>query len=235
MNARLHTSYVLIITALLVVIFFLFRANEKTTQENREKDSVIAEKNDVIRYRTNALGRVIAEKTAADIELKDLRKSYPMLVETINKLGIKVNRLVAAAQGGFTATGSGEVKIIHHTDTIRAEGLAPLVGGVAEINDGYLKMNGTIRTDVIDYFDYNYTYSDTLTLAFTKKKRFFRGDVITVSGSMSNPHAKFTSMTGVLVHKIKPKRFNVSVGAYYDPIRNQYGPAVTFGYSVIRF
>lgn len=234
MNARLHTFYILIITGLLVILFLFFRANEQTTQESKAKDRIIAEKDAVISYRTNALGQVINEKKAIELERDDLKKSFPKLLEAVNKqLEIKTKNLMAAVQGTMQVHGEGSVKIIH--DIIRSNNTVQVAGGVAEIDDGYLKMAGTIRSDVVDYFDYKYDYSDVLILGFSKKKSFFKGEEITISGALKNPNAKLTNVTGVIVHKVKPKRFNVSVGAYWDPLRQQYGPAITAGYSLIRF
>jgi hypothetical protein len=234
MNARLHTFYILIITALAVCIYFLFTANEDAASEVKTKDKIIEEKNSEIAYHKNALGQIIASKKAVEVERDDLRKAYPKLLESVNKiLEIKTKNLVAAVQGTMQAHGEGSVKIVH--DTIKVNNTVQLSGGVAEIDDGYLKMSGTIRSDVVDYFDYKYDYSDTLTLGFSEKKNFFKGTEITISGALSNKHAALTKITGVIVHKIKPKRFNVSVGAYYDPLRQQYGPAITAGYSLIRF
>lgn len=231
---KLHGIYLCGIAGLILIIFLLYFSFMKAKDQANQKDSVIKELNSELTLRTNFEGRVIAEKNAAVVDLDNLKKSYPKLVDDINqKLEIKTRNILAAIDAKFTAQGSGRVHVIH--DTVKTESGAQEPRFHVDIDDGYLKLSGDTKIDVIDYVDYKYQYSDTLLLAISEKNHFFKGKTFTVSGVLSNKNAHLTEGTGVLIHKEKAKRFNVSIGAYYDPITQRFGPAITAGYSLIRF
>jgi len=219
-----------------IILFWLW--NGARTQ-SKEKDSILAEKSDSIKYHLNKLNQIVAEKNAALIDLANFKKSYPDLEAEINKrLGVKTKNILAAYKAEFKATGHGEVNITNTSEEPFLMDGMPLGNDTTHkdhkihIWDGYLDLNGSIKKSS---FRYDYSYSDTLLLSFSRTKHYFKGTTITVSGVLSNINAKIIHKTGVLIQTVKSKRFNVSVGVYYDPFRKTYGPAITAGYSLIRF
>lgn len=227
-----------IIIGLIGIVILLFWLWNGARIQSNEKDSIITEKSDSIKYHINKFGQVVAEKEAALINLGNFKKSYSSLEADVNKrLGVKTRNLVAVYKGEFKATGHGEVKISTSEDPFLMDGL-PLGEDTTRrdrdvhIYDGYLDFNGVIKQST---FSYDYDYYDTLLLSFSKTKHFFKGTTISATGMLSNKNAKITHTTGVVIQTVKPKRFNISIGFYYDPFRAKFGPAVTAGYALVRF
>ncbi len=228
-----------IIIGLIGIIILLLWLWNGAKNQSKEKDYILSEKSDSIKYHLNKLNQVVAEKNAALIDLANFKKSYPDLEAEINKrLNIKTKNILAAYTAKFKATGHGEVPI---TDTSNEPFLMdgiPLAGDTAHkdhivhVQDHYLDLIAVINKSS---FAYNYSYSDTLLLSFSRTRHFFKGETISTSGVLSNRNAKIVSTTGVLIQTVKPKRFNISVGVYYDPFRQTFGPAVTAGYALVRF
>lgn len=229
---KLHSYYITGLIICAAVIYFLLSELQQKQIHINDQASVIKEQNSEITLRKNFEGRVIAEKNAAETDLETFKKSYPKLLEDINrKLEIKTKNILVAIDAKFSAHGSGTVQIIHDSITTESGSKESIVH--VEIDDGYLKAKAKSKSPFI-HVDYEYDYSDTLLLAIAKKKSFFKGETLSISGVLSNPNANITHTTGVLIHNVKPKRFNISVGMYYDPVRNQFGPGITAGYALIR-
>jgi hypothetical protein len=250
---NLHIRYLSAIIALISGLFLLGLELKKSNQKNHEKDGIINEKNSVISYHVNNEGRLVAEKEAAIGDFRTLQNAYPKLIEQAKKsLEIKNKKdIVSLTQTSFDSQGSGRVPLkfisgeILGTAVVRVDSgtlhtltlpKKDLVIAVAQIDDGYLKMNGFIKSgDMMDYFDYKYDYIDTLTTGITKHWRPFKGTEISVKGSLQNPNARITHITGITTERVKPKKMVISAGLYYDPIRNQSGFSINAGFPLISF
>ena len=82
---------------------------------------------------------------------------------------------------------------------------------------------------------YVYTYSDTLQYAFHVKKKWFLGnEQLYGSGMLSNPNAKITNSTSVLIKDYRDKRFYLGAGMSYD-INGNFVPSIQIGYSIYKF
>jgi len=228
---RVHLTYQAIIIILILGLIFLYRGLQTQKQQSVAKDSIIAEKNAEITYHKNAYGTIYAEKNAAIADLKALQSSYPDLVkQAVAKLNIKAKDISTLTQTVFHASSEGMIRVMH--DTIPGPTVEVPMG---DIKDGYLELHGELVEDVFDYVKYKYTYSDTLIQAFELKRRLFAADVAVIKSSLSNPNAKITSETGLMVQKIKHQRLNVSVGVGYNPFQNQFFPTVSAGYALFQF
>lgn len=235
---RVHAFYIILLLVACGVIFYMFHQLDKAGQVITSKESIIKEQKAELTKRVNSEGKTVVEKPVAFADIESLEKAYPKLIGDLReKLGIKSKNLVGALQARLQALGSGRIEVKHDTVIVKMDGNESNseVVGIVEVDDHYLRLNGTIHSDIIDYLDYNYSYNDTLLLAVDKKKSFFKGETLKISGMLQNPNAQIVQTTGVVVHQVKPKRFNISVGVYYDPFRKQFGPAVTAGYAFIRF
>jgi hypothetical protein len=242
---NIHIYIIIILIAAVIILFWLWNG---ARSESIQKESVISELNAEIKYHVNEKGQLVAEKAAAIVDRDNMMKYYPQLVRDINtKLDVKTRNILAAMEARFTARGSGSVKITpvvegHYTSDMTGPFLmdgeelgndsTKSKKGTVTIFDGYLKLDGSVDGDI---FDYKYDYSDTLLISFNSKKHFFKGETISVSGALSNRNAKITHTTGVMVKKIRPKRVVLSVGGYYDPFSQHFGPAITVGFPLISF
>lgn len=228
---KTHITYISLLIAAGVVIFLLLHRIESERQESKSKDSIISEKNAVITYHQNKEGTLYAEKNAAVADLETLKKSYPDLIkQAVAKLNVNPKNIAMFTQTVSQVQGEGKIKIVH--DTVPGSKVEVPMG---DIKDGYLDLHGELVEDVFDYVKYKYTYTDTLIQAFEVKRRLFSPDVAVVKSSLSNPNAKITAETSLMVQKIKHQRFNLSVGVGYNPFQNQFYPTVSAGYALIQF
>lgn len=218
------------IAGLGLAVFMLFNHNREQAMVIASKNSIIKKQNDSLVYRKTKEGKIIADKAAAEARAKDLEASYPLLAKRLEQMEIKFSNLKTAIQAEFRAINSGVSTVI--PDTIYREGKPVFVYPVA-IDDGFLSMKGEVEPDL---FRWDYVYTDELTTALhVKKKWIFGNEHLYFSGSLRNPNAKITNSTAVRVQEFRDKRFVFTIGGYYDPLRNQYGPSINFGYKVWAF
>jgi hypothetical protein len=224
----MKASYIFLIMAG-VIAFLIWRLNRVSGKLERT-DSVLGEKSDSIRYWKSRSGKTVASKTAAEISAKDLEKHYSSLAADLRDLKVKVSSLKAVLKASIEATGAGQVRIVR--DTIRLTGGAVMQRDSLFFEDGYLNLLALVNPGIGGTC--RYTYSDTvLWAAYDKKKWIFGNERLYADFRLSNPNARAVNMTSVLIRQ-RDKRFNVSIGAGYDPFTNQVRPGIYVGYSLIR-
>lgn len=223
------------IAMLLFLFVFLQLRYEHERQKNSQLNTVISEKNDSLHYHRNEQGRLIAEKVAAEVRYQDLQKAYPEIAESIRKeFDLKLKDVKVFIRNEFAARGEGKGSVVTNNyydstthRTIRFKDFS--------MDDGYLKFD-TRLYDSLSSALYSYIYSDTSnTVVHSKKKWLFGKEQLYSSTMFSNPNAKVVNSTNVLINNYRDKRFNISIGVYGDPFRMTWGPAVTVGYSLIKF
>lgn len=227
-----HTYYLIAIAILFVLLFILIQQKGNKTVELERANSIIKEQNAEITYRKDSEGRAIADKIAAQATAKQLQEAYPELAKTLTEqMDIKLKNLKALISAQIAANGKGTGIIVR--DTIyRDSGISNVVDSIYA-NDSYLNFRGQVNGAK---FDYSYTYSDSLTFAISTRKKWFLGkEQLYVSGRLSNPGAKVTGQTAILMDKYRDKRFSVNVGVLYDPFGNRFVPGVGIGFALFKF
>lgn len=219
---------------LMALCAWIIRYNEI---EKKELRSVIAEKNDSIRYHRNEQGKLISEKIASEVRAKDLEKMYPEVVKELEKsFDIKIKNLKAYIKNEFSATGTGTglVTINNHYDSVAKRSI-----WFRDFNmdDGYLTFH-TRLYDSLSSSLYKYTYSDTAQTVIASNKKWwqvFKNEQLYASTMFSNPNAKVTGTTNILVKNYRDKRWAVVVAAGYDPFRMKPTGMVGLGYTIFKF
>jgi hypothetical protein len=231
---KLHITYITIITAMAMAIFFLLDRWNKSKQKTHEQEQILTEKQDSIRYHKNKYDQVVSEKKSADITTKEFKDYYKAETQKLkDQLGITAKDLRAYMDAKFTTIGKGNTTVVHNhyiDSTGRAQDSTSL-----QISDGYLALRASI-SDSTRMAKYLYTYSDSMTFAISVKKKWFLGnETLYGSGVFGNPNTKITHSTSVLIKDYRDKRWVVSAGVSYNPFMNQFVPAVHFGYALIKF
>lgn len=228
---------ILIFTQLLtlVALFFVYDRWQKTKDKNARQESVIREKSDSISYWQNKHGQVVAEKHAAEVTAQELDDFYKEEIKLIkDEFNIKQNDLKAFVKAEFAAMGEGTTTINNHYHT-DSTGTITVSERTFDIADGYLSLAAVLDSTKVSY---NYTYQDEILYAFhTKKKWVFGKEELYGSGRLTNPNAKITNSTSVLVDDYKDKRWVVSAGVSWLPLNpdQQFWPAVHVGYALLKF
>lgn len=222
-----------VILILLLLVGFMFQRINKLSETVKNKDSIIAEKNDSLEYRRNESGRLVAEKLAAEASYKEIREAYPRLAAELKAdFDVKMKDLKAYVRNEIQASGSGNAEVHNHYTTDSTGKRYPY--WELKASDGYLNFSA----DVIDslHAPYKYSYQDTIvTVVHTKKKNWFAKEKLFTSSSLSNPNAKSVNSTSLLVSDYKDKRWVVWAGVGYDIINTQPMLGVGIGYALIKF
>jgi len=218
-------KYALPLALLIVVLLFLYAWNLRSKLESAT--SVLQEKEAQIGYFKANSGKVVAEKPAAQISKADLKEHYADLSKDLRDMKIKLSRLDAILKAAIEAKGEGVVTIVR--DTVRVPGMPQALSDSLFIDDGYLSLKAAIPGR------YRYFYQDSIVMAISGKKKWvFGNEVLYGSARLSNPNARATSLTSVLM-KHRDKRFVISLGANYDPFSNRLSPGIHAGYALIKF
>lgn len=227
-----HIFYLISLIAAGVLIYVLWTDRQQAKKDVRNYQSIVREKEAEITYRKDSEGRAIADKVAAQATAKQLEESYPALAKTITEqMDIKLKNLKAVISAQISAQGSG-IGIIVRDTIYRETGISNVVDSIYA-KDSYLDFRAQVSGAK---FDYKYTYYDSLTFAISTRKKWFLGkEQIYVSGRLSNPGAKVTGQTAVLIDKYRDKRFSVNVGVLYDPFNNRFVPGVGVGFALFKF
>jgi hypothetical protein len=228
----MKSAYIFLIMAgvIALLIWRLSVVNQKLDSSN----SVLSEKSDSIRYFRSESGKQVAVKSVAEITKADLKSHYQDLAADLQDMKIKLNSVRAVLKAVVEAKGEGTVKIVR--DTIFAPGYVPFIQDSVFINDSYLSLKAQIIPGTNDsYLSYKYVYQDSIVMAISEKKKWLFGKK-TLYGSvrMSNPNARATNQTSILI-KQRDRRFNLSIGISYLPFDNSFSPGVNIGYSLFRF
>jgi len=216
---------------LLILCGYLFWRLETKSRQLESKTSALEEKEATIREFRTASGRTATEKPTAEISNADFEKHYADIVKDLRQdMDIKLRNVVGVLKAEIEAQGKGELILVR--DTIRVPGAVPMVLDSAFIDDGYLKLKGGITART---FGYNYNYSDSLIFAVHSSRKWFLGNEKLVgTGRLSNPNAKITNQTSIVIRK-RDKRFVISAGVGYNPFTNQVVPSVHAGYALFKF
>lgn len=212
-----------------IVLYDLYQGQRMTTDS---RSSIIREQNTELEYRRSKEGKIIAEKEAAEAQVKDLKEAYPKLAKALTtEMDIRLKNLRSSIQAEFQALNSGSSKILR--DTIWKEGRPIAFKDSVKVNDGYLAFKGSIDKQTLSW---KYSYTDSITIALHVKKKWLLGNERLYSSFMlQNPNAKVINSTSVHIQEHRDKRWVISAGISYDPFRNQFSPSIGFGYALVKF
>lgn len=216
---KTHLYYLSGIIGLAVLVYILWSQLESSKSALRQANSVIAEKNAEIQYRTNREGRIIAEKQAAEIRAKELEKMYPQVYDEIKKdFDLKIKNLRAYIKNEFEARGSGTGEVTHNHYYDSAENRVVRFRDF-KMDDGYLKFK-TRLYDSLSNALYEYVYSDTAsTVIDARKKWLFGKEQLYASTMFKNPNAKITGTTNILVNNYRDKRLSFGISAGWGVLK----------------
>lgn len=220
------------IVGLIVVIGLMLSYIRKLEAASNRKDTIIAEKNDSLRYERTESGRLRVEKDAAVATAEEFKNAYPQIADELKReFDVKIRDLKAYVRTEFQARGqgSGSISNTYYVDSAGRR--------YKEFNmdDGYLKFKTTLFDSLIQA-PYQYTYSDTLTYGFKMERKWFLGKERLVGfGGLRNPDAKITSATNVLIEDYKDKRWVVTAGAAVNPFDGKIIPMIGVGYALMKF
>jgi hypothetical protein len=73
-------------------------------------------------------------------------------------------------------------------------------------------------------------------IAYNKKIwQIWKDEKLYATTMFSNPNAKITGTTSILVDNYRDKRWVLSVGGYVDPFNQKAGVSLNFGYALLKF
>lgn len=226
-------TYLIIIVVIGFIAFYFFNRNRILRETIDRKDSILAEKNDSLRYRRNREGQLIAEKLVAEGTTKEIASAYPKLAKELkDEFDVKIKDLKAYVKNEIAVQGKGNSQITNYygDSTNKATRRRDLL-----FHDGYLRFSATIY-DSIDAADSFYSYQDTITTIIHGRRKWFMGrEKLFASSSLKNPNAKVIGTTNILVDSYKDKRFVVFVGVGYDPFSNKVIINGGLGYALFKF
>lgn len=249
MNKYYAIPFILIL--LFAILFGLIQTYrlEKAKKEVKQKESVIAEKNAVIEYHVNEKGQLVADKEAAVLKAKELEASYPEIYKSLKEdMDVNFKRLKAFVQNEFEARGSGTGTIVnnHYYDSGTNQSFDSLK---FKMDDSYLKFNVNFELRYtpgkpinITQSPYTYTFADTAKTAIHGRKKWFLGsEKLYATTVFSNPNAKITGTTNILVDNYRDKRFSIGVSAGWGLVKVDndihtgwfVGPSIS--YSLFKF
>lgn len=227
-------TYFIVIAALLFASLFFYNRTQTLKERNQDKDSIISEKNDSLRYTKNENGRIVAEKNAAIASSREIAKAYPQLEKELKEdFAVKIKNLRTYIRSEILAQGQGKATVInnYHIDSTGNK----IEYRDVKFNDGYLTFESSIF-EGLDFGDSKYSYADTISTVISVKKKWFLGNEKFYASSMlRNPNAKVINSTSILIDNVKDKRFCVYVGPGYDFLNNQVTLNVGVGYALIKF
>lgn len=239
MNFKSHILYIIIIGIVLLVLFKVVSYAKKLHDEIGRKDSIIEEKVDSIHYHINEYNHVVGEKIAAVATNKELIKAYPDLVSEIRReFDIKAKEIRAIVRNEFAAHGQGNSTINNHyyTDSTGVQRSSwDLIA-----SDGYLNFRATVIDSTSAPYKYN--YSDTAITVISARKKWILGSEKLYSSTVfKNPNARINAGTSVLINNHRDKRWVISAGVSYLPLKygeswaEQIQPSITIGYALFKF
>lgn len=229
---KTHIYYITALTIAGFIIFYFYDKDRKSQAREKQYQSVITEKDAVIKYHVNDKGKIIAEKEASQISTKEFLDAYQSEAERLrNDMDIRTKNLRAYIQASFDAKGQGTGSVINNYYDSAGH---KMLTRHFTMTDGYLTFNAII--DSTAKSNYVYDYQDSLIYAFhVKKKWLLAPEKFYGSGMLSNKNAKITNATNVLINDYKDKRWVISAGVGYDPFSNQFRPVVSLGYALFKF
>lgn len=227
-----------VIVLILLLAWSLERGN-KFKKESEQRATVIGEKNAIIEYHVNDKGKIVAQKEAAELKASDLEKAYPEIYKTLKEdMDVNFKRLKAFVQNEFEARGSGTGNITnnHYYDSASGKNVT---FRDFHMDDGYLTFD-TRLFDSLSTSLYKYTYRDTAKTAIHGQKKWyqiFKSEKLYATTTFSNPSAKITGTTNIIIDNYRDKRIIVSVGMNYLPFceSQPFQPGIHVGYALFKF
>jgi hypothetical protein len=209
---------IFVIILILLLAWALERGN-KFKAESEQRGTVIDEKNAIIKFHVNDKGQTVADKEAAELRYKDLQKSYPEIYKALkDEMDVNYKRLKAFVQNEFAAHGSGTGSVTNNHYYDSASGKTIKFRDF-HMSDGYLTFD-TRLYDSLTSSLYTYVYADTAKTAIHGKKKWFLGsEKLYATTVFSNPQAKITGTTSILVNNYKDKRFSIGVSAGWGIVK----------------
>lgn len=238
----------IVIFILALLLAFVYMELQESKASDQRKDSVIAEKNDSIRYHKNELGKVVASKTAAVIkDGEDLKTQYPGIYADLQEqFGLSAKEikkdLRAYIHSEFEARGSGTGTVINHYHNDSSANNI-LDSAVIKTGDDYMSHQVTYIPGVLNP-PYSYVYRDTARTVFLSDKRFWqfwKDEHLTARTTFSNPNSKSTKMTNIMVNSVRDKRFSVSISGGWglvkvgNEVHTGFFVGPSFSYYLIKF
>lgn len=235
-----HYLIIILLICIALLAFGLFYFKDRAAsaaQESSRKDSIIREKEGIIQYRTNENGKLIAEKAAALLTTNELKEFYDAELKEIKKeMGINAKNLKAFVKAEFQARGEGDAHVTTSVDPETGEEMTDF-----EFDDSFLSFKSRIISGETTAPS-QYMYTDQLTYAFhVKRDHWWSKEQLYGSGMLSNPNAKITSATNVLVDNYKDKRWGIGVAAGYgvfvhdNEVKTGPGVMVSVHRTIIKF
>lgn len=226
--------YLIVISVLLFTSLWFYNRSQRLSALNDNQESIIAEKNDSIRYHINDKGRVVSEKLAAEAASKQIAEAYPQLEKELkDAFDLKLRDLRVFIKNEIQATGQGKSTVVnnYYTDSLGNK----IEYRDVKFSDGYLKFESSVF-EGLDFGDVKYEYRDTIsTVISSSKKWLFGKETLRAKSSLNNPNARVTGTTNILINNYRDKRFCVYVGPGYDFLNNQLTLNVGVGYALIKF
>lgn len=226
--------YLIVISVLLFTSLWFYNRSQKLSALNDNQESIIAEKNDSIRYHINDKGRIVADKLAAEATSKQIAEAYPQLEKELkDAFDLKLRDLRVFIKNEIQATGQGKSTVVnnYYTDSLGNK----VEYRDVKFNDGYLKFESSVF-EGLDFGDAKYVYTDTITTTISSAKKWFLGkETLRAQSALNNPNAKVINTTNILINNYRDKRFCVYVGPGYDFLNNQLTLNVGVGYALIKF
>lgn len=221
----------IVITLLSCVIIFLWFWKEDEAMSNKQKDSIIAEKNAVIEYKTNENGDLVAEKTAALASRDAIKSAYNDEISRIRKdFDVKLKDMKGFITAKIETMGEGKSSA-RDTLIIKEDG-TEITGKKIGINEEWFSLTGILLNND---FEYRYSTRDSVTFVTSfKKDKLFGPKRLIVNGISHNPNSNITGLRNIVVDDYKPKRVSLGPALFYDPFDNQFRVGVSANYSLIR-
>lgn len=230
-NPMVMSRIAYLLASMALVIAFLIWRLSVVNRKLDSSNSALTEKSDSIRYFRSESGKQVAVKSAAEITKADLKEHYQDIEANLRDMKIKLNSVRAVLKAVVQSQGQGVVTIVH--DTIRVAGVAPVVLDSILIDDSFLRLSGRLHNSE---FRYKYSYSDTIVMSISGKKRWLFGkETLIGSARLSNPNARAVSQTSILIKGARDRRFVLSAGLNYNPFTNTFAPGIHAGYALIKF
>lgn len=228
-----------IVILLGALIYFKDRADIAQAASDR-RESIIREKNDSLHYERNKNGILIAEKSAAEVTTKEALEFYAAeLKEIKEQTKINARDIKAFVKAEFQAHGEGNAAVTPVIVTNEDGSTQEMTD--FHFSDSFLTFDSRILTGE-STAPSQYTYTDKLTFAFhTKKDHWWSLEKLYGTGYLSNPNARITKATEVMVDNYKDKRwgigFSAGFGAMIVDQEIKVGPVVQVGltYNIIKF
>lgn len=233
------------VVAIIILLMLISEDNKRIQSLQSTASSLTAE----LITRTNSEGKVIAEKQAAELRIKELEQINPKLVADLERtFDTKIKRFIAYMEVQFQARGSGQANVFRIPyDTTPYIDDTPFVYNPSDstsnpygfqivTQDGYL--DHRVNVNSLNDTPYEYTYSDSVKVAFIKHGKWYQKKTLYGSSVMSNPNATVLNSQSFLVKEYDDKRWGI--GPYFgwgidQELKPQFSIGISVNWDLIKF